>query len=108
MAFFQNAKNSPMTYSVLYDTYTYLLDYHSQLDITEHLCASDADRATDFLGANLDKMEADGSNLPAHPTLLLGAIPNSAVLWQAEPPPDENAQSYYSFSQFAMSLNQVF
>jgi len=73
---------------------------------TEHLCASDAGKATEFLGANLDKIEADGSNLPAHPTLQLGAIPNSAVLWQAEPPPDENAQSYYSFSQFAMSLNQ--
>ena len=74
----------------------------------EHLSSSDAETANDFLGVgNPDKIEADASNLPSHPTLLMGAVPNSSILWQAVQTPSENTESYYNFSSFAMGLNQV-
>jgi len=74
---------------------------------TEHLASSDAETANDFLGVgNPDKIEADASNLPSHPTLLMGAVPNSSILWQAVQTPSENTESYYNFSSFAMALNQ--
>jgi len=75
---------------------------------TEYMCAAPADAAlAEFFGvSNLDKVDANAANLPNHPTLLMGAVPNSTVLWQAAPISDEAVDSYYHFSSFAMGLNQ--
>ena len=53
---------------------------------TEFLCAVDVDSLCAVLDiSNIDKIEPDASNLPKHPPLLMGAVPNSRVLWEADP-----------------------
>ena len=73
---------------------------------TEFLCSVDADIAADFFDVvDLDKVDPNASNLPKHPTLLMGAVPNSQVLWEATPR-SEDAANYFNFTPFTMGLNQ--
>ena len=46
------------------------------------------------------------SNLPKHPPLLPGAVPDSKVLWEVAPRP-EHSGLYYNFSSFTMRLNEA-
>jgi len=56
--------------------------------------------------SSVDKIESSASNLPKHLPLKLGMVPNSKVLWQVDPRP-EDAALYYNFTRFAMGLNEV-
>lgn len=50
--------------------------------------------------------EAGMSDLPKSQSVYSIEIPNSETLWQVDPRPD-NTASYYSFTKFAMSLNEI-
>ena len=54
----------------------------------------------------ISKIDVGASNLPKHPPLLMGAVPDSEVLWQAAPRP-EHSSLYYNFSSFTMKLNEA-
>ena len=56
--------------------------------------------------SSVDKIESSATNLPKHSPLKLGMVPNSKVLWQVDPRP-EDAALYYNFTRFAMGLNEV-
>jgi len=73
---------------------------------TEFLCSADPALLANMLNCKLEKMNADASNLPKHPPLPLGAIPDSRVLWMADPKP-EHSSMYYNFSSFTMKLNEA-
>jgi len=59
-----------------------------------------------LLGCNLAKVDPGAGNLPKHPPLLLGAVPDSTVLWQAAPRPADS-EIFYNFSSFTMKLNEA-
>ena len=42
------------------------------------------------------RVDPSASNMPKHEPLSLGAVPNSVVLWQAEPKAPD-AERYYNF-----------
>ena len=63
---------------------------------TEFLCAVDISSLEDHLGARVDRVDPSASNMPKHEPLALGAVPNSVVLWQAEPKA-QDAEKYYNF-----------
>ena len=44
----------------------------------------------------VDRVDPSASNMPKHEPLALGAVPNSVVLWQAEPKA-QDAERYYNF-----------
>jgi len=73
---------------------------------TEFLCSADPDSLNLLLNCNLDKVDASASNLPKHPPFLLGAVPNSSLLWEAAKRP-QDAGLYYNFSSFTMGLNEA-
>jgi len=73
---------------------------------TEFLCAVDISSLEDHLGARVDRVDPSASNMPKHEPLALGAVPNSVVLWQAEPKA-QDAEKYYNFSRFTMALNEM-
>ena len=74
---------------------------------TEFLCVTDVDSLKAFFNiSSVDKIDANASNLPKHSPFSVGAIPNSTVLWQVDPKPEESSL-YYNFTRFAMGLNQV-
>ena len=50
----------------------------------------------DHLGVRVDRVDPSASNMPKHEPLSLGAVPNSVVLWQAEPKA-QDAEKYYNF-----------
>lgn len=72
---------------------------------TEFLCAVDIGSFEDYLNVKAEKLEANASNLPKHAPFAMGVIPNSVVLWNVDPRP-EDSHKYYNFSQFAMGLNE--
>lgn len=47
-----------------------------------------------------------GSFIPRSQSLYSIEIPNSETLWQVDPRPD-NSTTFYSFTKFAMSLNEI-
>ena len=63
---------------------------------TEFLCAVDIASLEDHLGVRVDRVDPSASNMPKHEPLSLGAVPNSVVLWQAEPK-SQDAEKYYNF-----------
>ena len=63
---------------------------------TEFLCAVDIPSLEDHLGVRVDRVDPSASNMPKHEPLALGAVPNSVVLWQAEPKA-QDAERYYNF-----------
>ena len=48
------------------------------------------------MGVRVDRVDPSASNMPKHEPLALGAVPNSVVLWQAEPKA-QDAERYYNF-----------
>lgn len=46
------------------------------------------------------------SGIPRSQSLYSIEIPNSETLWQVDPRP-ENSKTFYSFTEFAMSLNEI-
>lgn len=50
--------------------------------------------------------ETTMSDIPKSQSLYSIEIPNSEILWQVDPRPD-NSTSFYSFTKFAMSLNEI-
>lgn len=73
---------------------------------TEFLCATSPASLANLLGCNLAKVDPGAGNLPKHPPLLLGAVPDSTVLWEAAPRPKDSG-IYYNFSSFTMKLNEA-
>ena len=73
---------------------------------TEFMCAASPASLTNLLGCNLAKVDPGAGNLPKHPPLLLGAVPDSTVLWEAAPRPKDSG-IYYNFSSFTMKLNEA-
>jgi len=73
---------------------------------TEFLCSAPPESLVALLGCNLAKIDPGASNLPKHPPLLPGAVPDSKVLWEAAPRP-EHSGLYYNFSSFTMRLNEA-
>jgi len=73
---------------------------------TEFLCSADPDMVVSMLNCKIDKIDPSASNLPKHPPLPLGAIPDSKILWQADPKP-QHSSKYYNFSSFTMKLNEA-
>ena len=74
---------------------------------TEFLCIVDVPSLQSFLSiSSIEKIEPNCSNLPKHSPFRLGVVPNSKVLWQVDPRPEE-AALYYNFTRFAMGLNEV-
>lgn len=73
---------------------------------TSYFCSVDIPSLEEFLNASVDKVKPDASNMPKHAPIDLCAIPNSKVLWQVEPRP-EDSKAYYNFSQFTMGLNEL-
>jgi hypothetical protein len=73
---------------------------------TEFLCSVDIESLEEYLSIKADKIDPSASNLPKHAPLTLGIIPNSKVLWQVDPRP-ENSHLFYNFSQFTMGLNEM-
>ena len=63
-------------------------------------------RAISAINIKSEKIDPSASNLPKHVPLTLGCIPNSKVLWQVDPRP-ENSPQFYNFSQFTMGLNEM-
>lgn len=72
---------------------------------TEFLCSVDIESLEAHLGAKVDKVDANASNMPKHPPFELCDVPNSKVLWHVDPRP-EDSEIYYNFSHFAMGLNE--
>ena len=73
---------------------------------TEFLCSAPPESLANLLGCNLAKTDPGASNLPKHPPLLPGAVPDSKILWEAAPRP-EHSSLYYNFSSFTMKLNEA-
>ena len=73
---------------------------------TEFLCSVDIDAVEEFFGVKSEKIDVGATNLPKHPPLTVGVIPNSRILWQVDPRP-ENSHLFYNFSQFTMGLNEM-
>ncbi len=72
---------------------------------TEFICCVDIPSLEEHLGAKVDKVDPSASNMPKHEPLTMAAIPNSKLLWQADPRV-EDADRYYNFSRFTMGLNE--
>lgn len=53
-----------------------------------------------------ESAEASISDVPKSQSLYSIEIPNSETIWQVDPRP-ENSTSFYSFTKFAMSLNEI-
>jgi len=73
---------------------------------TEFICSADPSSLVALLGCKLDKINPDATNLPKHPPLLMGAVPDSTVLWEVAPRP-KDSEKYYNFSSFTMKLNEA-
>lgn len=74
---------------------------------TEFLCVTDITSLKAFLNvSSVDKIDANAGNLPKHSPLGVGEIPNSTVLWQVDPRPEESSK-YYNFTRFALGLNEM-
>eukprot|EP00095_Tigriopus_kingsejongensis_P001648 snap_masked-scaffold801_size95070-processed-gene-0.4 protein:Tk01648 transcript:snap_masked-scaffold801_size95070-processed-gene-0.4-mRNA-1 annotation:"oxysterol-binding protein 2" len=73
---------------------------------TSYFCSVDIASLEAHLGASVDKVKPDASNMPKHAPLGMCDIPNSKALWQVEPRPEDSTQ-YYNFSQFTMGLNEL-
>lgn len=73
---------------------------------TEFLCSADPASLVALLGCKLEKISPDASNLPKHPPLLMGAVPDSTVLWEVAPRP-KDSELFYNFSSFTMGLNEA-
>mgnify|MGYP003428874204 FL=1 len=50
--------------------------------------------------------EPETGSIPRSQSLYSVEIPNSETLWQVDPRP-ENSTAFYSFTKFAMSLNEI-
>lgn len=73
---------------------------------TEFLCSASPLSLVSLLGCNIAKVDPGASNLPKHPPLLPGAVPDSKILWEAAPRPEQSSL-YYNFSSFTMKLNEA-
>jgi hypothetical protein len=73
---------------------------------SEFLCAVDVESLEKHLSASVEKVDAGATGLPKHAPFELGAVPNSRVLWKADPKP-QDADKYYNFSAFTMRLNEM-
>lgn len=73
---------------------------------TEFLCSASPLSLVSLLGCNIAKVDPGASNLPKHPPLLPGAVPDSQILWEAAPRPEQSSL-YYNFSSFTMKLNEA-
>jgi len=73
---------------------------------TEFLCSAEPSSLAMLLNCKLDKVDPGCGNLPKHPPLLMGAVPDSTILWEADPRP-KDAEIFYNFSSFTMKLNEL-
>jgi len=73
---------------------------------TDFLCSADPSSLALLLNCKLDKVDPGAGNLPKHPPLMMGAVPDSTVLWEAAPRP-KDSNIFYNFSSFTMKLNEA-
>ncbi len=74
---------------------------------TEYLCVTSVSSLEAlFDGLRIDKVDSGGNGLPKHEPFILGAVPNSEVLWEVDIR-GSDADKYYNFSPFTMGLNEM-